>query len=105
MRKVKFIIPALLPVLLLIQRAVAETGAISPIPEKGLIALSVALVLGLAGLGAAIGMGMASSAACGAICEKPELYGRAMLFIVFIEAIAIYAFVIALMLATTIVGI
>ncbi|WP_287588478.1 ATP synthase subunit C [Candidatus Borrarchaeum sp.] len=104
MKKSKFVILSFLSVFLLIQRAVAENEIIHTIPENGLIAIGVGVLLGLAGLGAALGMGMASSAACGAIAEKPEIYGRTMLFIVFIEAIAIYAFVIALMMATTIIG-
>lgn len=104
MRKTSFIITVLLSFLMLIQKTVAESEVTSTIPKEGLIAIGIGILLGLAGLGAAIGMGMASSAACGAICEKPELYGRTMIFIVFIEAIAIYALVMSLMLAATIVG-
>ncbi len=103
MRKTSFITTVLLSFLMLIQKTVAESEVTSTIPKEGLIGIGIGILLGLAGLGAALGMGMASSAACGAICEKPELYGRTMIFIVFIEAIAIYALVMSLMLAATII--
>jgi V/A-type H+-transporting ATPase subunit K len=65
---------------------------------KGLIAVGVGLAIGLAGLGAGLGMGSAGAAAVGAISERPEVFGKAMIFIVFIEAIAIYGLLIAFML-------
>jgi V/A-type H+-transporting ATPase subunit K len=60
--------------------------------------LGAALAIGLAGLGAGIGMGTAAAAFAGALVERPELFGRSLIFIVFIEAIAIYGLVIAFML-------
>ena len=62
------------------------------------LALGAGLALGLAGVGAAIGMGTASAAALGAITEKPETFGKSILYVVFIEAVAIYGFVIAFLL-------
>jgi V/A-type H+-transporting ATPase subunit K len=47
---------------------------------------------------AAIGMGMAGSAAIGAIVEKPDLFGKAFLFIVLIEAVAIYGLLVAILI-------
>ena len=41
-------------------------------------------------MGSGVGLGTASAAAIGAIAEKPELLGRTLLYIVLIEAIAIY---------------
>ena len=61
-------------------------------------ALGAAIVMGLAGLGAAQGMGNASAAAMGALIERPEVFGKAMIFIVMLEAIAIYGLVIAILL-------
>ncbi|MFX0115047.1 MAG: ATP synthase subunit C [Candidatus Hodarchaeota archaeon] len=55
------------------------------------------IAIGLAGLGAGIGMGTAGSAAVGAITEKPETFGRAIIFLVFIEAVAIYGLVVAIL--------
>ncbi len=62
------------------------------------LALGAGLAIGLAGIGAGIGMGTASAAALGAITEKPETFGKSILYVVFIEAIAIYGFVIAFLL-------
>ncbi len=62
------------------------------------LAIGAGLALGLAGAGAGLGMGTASAAALGAITEKPETFGKSILYVVFIEAIAIYGFVIAFLL-------
>lgn len=62
------------------------------------IALGAGLAIGLTGVGAGLGMGTASAAALGAITEKPETFGKSILYVVFIEAIAIYGFVIAFLL-------
>ncbi len=70
--------------------------------DNGLAILGLAIVcrllLGLAGIGASLGMGTASAAALGAITEKPETFGKSILYVVFIEAVAIYGFVIAFLL-------
>lgn len=62
--------------------------------ERGLFMVGAGIGAGLAMLGAGVGMGTASAAAIGAIAEKPELLGRTLLYIVLIEAIAIYGLVI-----------
>ncbi len=62
------------------------------------IGIGAGLALGLAGIGAGMGMGTASAAALGAITEKPETFGKSILYVVFIEAVAIYGFVIAFLL-------
>ena len=62
------------------------------------LAIGAGLVLGLSGIGASLGMGTASAAALGAITEKPENFGKSILYVVFIEAVAIYGFVIAFLL-------
>jgi V/A-type H+-transporting ATPase subunit K len=43
-------------------------------------------------------MGTASAAAIGAMAEKPEMFSKSLIYIVFIEAIAIYGLVIAFMI-------
>ncbi len=60
--------------------------------------IGAALAVGISGIGAAFGMGMAGSAAIGAITEKPEVFGKAFLFIVLIEAVAIYGLLVAILL-------
>jgi len=58
--------------------------------DKGLFLIGAGIAAGLASCGAGIGLGTASAAAIGAIAEKPEMLGRTLLFVVLIEAIAIY---------------
>ncbi|MFX1286419.1 MAG: ATP synthase subunit C [Promethearchaeota archaeon] len=62
------------------------------------IAIGAGIAIGLAGLGAALALGTASSAAIGAIAERPEVFGRTIIFIAFIEGIGVFGFVIAFML-------
>jgi len=70
--------------------------------EKGLIALGAALAIAFAASAAALGIGMASGRAFEASARQPEIAGKiqAMLMtaIVFIEATAIYALVVSLLL-------
>ncbi|MFX1251277.1 MAG: ATP synthase subunit C [Promethearchaeota archaeon] len=61
-------------------------------------AIGAGIAIGLVGFGVGIGMGSATSAAVGAMAERPEIFSRALIFIVLIEAIAIYGFVIAFLL-------
>ena len=77
-------------VILASETALAQTGDLTPI--------GAALAVGIAGIGASIGMGMAGSAAVGAITEKPEVFGKAFLFIVLIEAVAIYGLLVAILI-------
>ena len=83
---------------------VAEIGPVyAASPEDfsigyGLAILGAGMVLGLAGLGVGVGLGTASAAAIGAMAEKPEMFSRTLIFIVFIEAIAIYAMTLAFMI-------
>jgi V/A-type H+-transporting ATPase subunit K len=67
----------------------AQTSG-QPASEKGLFLIGAGIAAGLASFGAAIGLGTASAAAIGAVAEKPEVFGRTLVFVVLIEAIAIY---------------
>jgi V/A-type H+-transporting ATPase subunit K len=92
------------PTLLNTLRVGSNSGfeMLQTIADKGIaiggLAIGAGLALGLAGVGAGIGMGTASAAALGAITEKPETFGKSILYVVFIEAVAIYGFVIAFLL-------
>ena len=70
--------------------------------DRGLIALGAALAIAIAAGAAAIGIGLASGKAFEASARQPEIAGKiqALLFtaIVFIEATAIYALVVSLLL-------
>ena len=65
---------------------------------SGFKMIGAGMAIGLAGLGAGLGMGTASAAAIGAMAEKPETFSKSLIYIVFIEAIAIYGLVIAFMI-------
>ena len=70
--------------------------------DKGLIGLGAAIAIGLASFGAAIGIGFATAKASEAAARQPEISGKIqailMTSIVFIEATAIYALVVSLLL-------
>lgn len=63
-------------------------------------ALAAGLAIGLAGIGAGVGIGLSGAAAIGAITEKPEVLGKALIFVALAEAVAIYGLVIAIMILT-----
>lgn len=67
--------------------------------ESGLIAIAAGLAMGLSAIGAALGLGTAASSAAAAITERPESFGKLLVLLALIEAIAIYGFVIAFVLA------
>lgn len=60
--------------------------------------IGAGLAVGLAGFGSSIGMGSAASAAIGAISEDEKMFGTALIFVVLIEAVAIYGLLVALLL-------
>ncbi|MFW9927831.1 MAG: ATP synthase subunit C [Candidatus Thorarchaeota archaeon] len=84
-----------------VANAVTATTGVTAISQdaKGLVAVGAGLAIGLAGLGAGIGAGTASAAAIAAITEKPETFARSIIFVAFIEGIAIFGFVISFILA------
>jgi V/A-type H+-transporting ATPase subunit K len=67
--------------------------------SAGLIAIGAGLSIGLAGGCAAIGLGTAAASAAAAITEKPESFGKLLVLLALIEAIAIFGFVIAFVLS------
>ena len=68
-------------------------------------ALGAGLAIGLGALGTGIGMGLAASHALEAGARQPEIFGKIQTLlltaIVFIESVAIYALVTALLLIFT----
>jgi V/A-type H+/Na+-transporting ATPase subunit K len=65
---------------------------------SGMGYLSAAIAVGASTLGAGIAVAAVGAAAMGAIGEKPELAGRALIFIGLAEGIAIYGLIVALMI-------
>ncbi len=76
--------------------AAATTGAASS--GNGLGFLGAGLAVGISSIGAGIAVGIAGSAAIGAISEKPEILGRALIIIGLAEGIAIYGLIISIMI-------
>jgi V/A-type H+-transporting ATPase subunit K len=60
--------------------------------------MSAAIAAGAAALGAGLAVATVGAAALGAISEKPELAGRALIFVGLAEGIAIYGLIIAIMI-------
>ena len=75
----------------------SEAGAAAG-GDQGLGMLSAALAVGLGSIGAAIAVAVVGSAAMGALSEKPELGGRALIFLGLAEGIAIYGLIVAIMI-------
>jgi V/A-type H+-transporting ATPase subunit K len=59
---------------------------------------AAALATGLSSLGAAIAVASVGSAAIGAMAEKPELLGRALIMVGLAEGIAIYGLIISILI-------
>ena len=57
--------------------------------------LAAAISTGLACIGAGIAVGGSGAAAVGATAEKPESFGRALIFVGLSEGIAIYGLIIS----------
>ena len=76
------------------QEAAAATGL------DGTVALAAALSTGVACLGAGLAVGMTGSAALGTIAERPESFGRALIFVGLAEGIAIYGLIVSFLILT-----
>jgi V/A-type H+/Na+-transporting ATPase subunit K len=64
----------------------------------GLAFVAAALSTALATLGAGYAVGRVGSAAIGAIAEKPELFGRALVLVGLAEGIAIYGLIVSILI-------
>jgi V/A-type H+/Na+-transporting ATPase subunit K len=62
---------------------------------NGLIAIGAGLAVGLAALGTGLAQARIGSAGMGAMAEKPELTGRAILMVAIPETVVILGFAIA----------
>ena len=78
--------------------ALAEETVSKGHTEAGMGYLSAAIAVAASTLGAGIAVAVVGAAAMGAIGEKPELAGRALIFIGLAEGIAIYGLIVALMI-------
>jgi V/A-type H+/Na+-transporting ATPase subunit K len=66
--------------------------------QLGLIAIGASLAIGMAALATGVAQARIGSAAVGAIAEKPELTGRAILLVAIPETLVILGFAVAAMI-------
>jgi V/A-type H+-transporting ATPase subunit K len=75
----------------------SATGALNP-QLAGWAFLAAAISAGLAALGAGYAVARVGSAAIGAVAEKPELFGRALVLVGLAEGIAIYGLIVSILI-------
>jgi len=79
-----------------------EAQAVSLTPEKAGMSkfafIAAAIAFGLGALGAGIAIGNVGAAAMGAVAEKPEIAGQALIFVALAEGLVIFGFITALMI-------
>ncbi len=78
-------------------QATTATGVLAA-GDAGFKFLAAGIAFGLAAAGAGYGVAQSGSAAIAAAVEKPEVRTTALIFVVLAEAIAIYGFVIAILI-------
>lgn len=76
----------------------AAAASIVGTSAQGMGFLSAALVTGLAAIGAGIAVAAAAPAAIGAVSEEPKSFGKAIIFVVLGEGIAIYGLLISILI-------
>jgi V/A-type H+-transporting ATPase subunit K len=65
---------------------------------QGLALLGIGLPTGLAAIGAALALGPIGSAALAVVAEKPEMFGRTLIYMGLAEGIAIYGLVMSILM-------
>jgi V/A-type H+-transporting ATPase subunit K len=81
--------------------AAEDTTAIARAVEPAVMQwgfVAAALAAGLSAIGAAYAVAVVGGAAMGAVAEKPEVAGRALVFVGLAEGIAIYGLIVAIMI-------
>jgi V/A-type H+-transporting ATPase subunit K len=80
--------------------AAAASGPGAGVPADawtfGLV--GAALVTGMSSLGAGFAVAKVGTAAVGALAEKPELFGRLLIFVGLAEGIAIYGLIVSILI-------
>ena len=80
-------------------RTSEAAGTVVKAPENvkwGLIAASVAF--GMGAIGAGIAISHVGAAAMGAVAEKPQIAGQALIFVALAEGLVVFGFITALMI-------
>lgn len=74
--------------------AVARSASV----DSSWVFIGAALATGLSSLGAGFAVAKVGTAAVGALAEKPELFGRLLIFIGLAEGIAIYGLIVSILM-------
>jgi V/A-type H+-transporting ATPase subunit K len=83
------------------QDVMAQTAAAAPREVSvglGLALIGIGIPTGLASIGAALAVGPVGAAAIAAITEKPETFGRSLVYLGLAEGIAIYGLVLSILM-------
>src|SRR5512137_1308069 len=80
-------------------RAAADAGpAARAAIDSSWVFVGAALATGLSSLGAGFAVAKVGTAAVGALAEKPDLFGRLLIFIGLAEGIAIYGLIVSILI-------
>ncbi|MBN2004100.1 MAG: ATPase [Anaerolineae bacterium] len=74
---------------------VVAAGLSQEVVSDPYASIAAAIAVGLGSAGAGIAVSSTGAAAIGAIAEKPEVFGRALIFVGLSEGVAIYGLIIA----------
>ncbi len=77
-------------------RAAGGVGALGFDPSW--LFIGAALATGMSSVGAGLAVAKVGTAAVGALAEKPELFGRLLIFIGLAEGIAIYGLIVSILM-------
>ena len=81
-----------------VNAATGDAAAASSTMADGMAYIGAALSTGLACIGGGIAVGNAAPAAIGATSEDPKAFGKAIIFVVLGEGIAIYGMLVSILL-------
>jgi len=79
-------------------RSTAMPAAQAPGLATGLAYIGAGLAVGLGAIGAGWAVAVTGAAAVGALAERPEVFGRALVIVGLAEGIAIYGLIIAILI-------
>ena len=79
-------------------RAAGDAGTTFRGVDASWVFIGAALATGMSSLGAGLAVAKVGTAAVGALAEKPELFGRVLIFIGLAEGIAIYGLIVSILM-------
>lgn len=92
------LIAALFCVMCLSSAAGAQEAGGQPPPDRSMGFLAAAIVCCVSVVAAGVAVAVVGSAAMGAVSEKPEIVGRALLFVGLAEGLGIYGLLVAILI-------